>query len=72
MKLRHALSEDSTCAATVVHAWSEFPELILPAKIIWIFQNKANQLEMQKRKGQASQDSNAMDPDESYGPELID
>ena len=70
-KLRHALSEDSTRAATVLHAWSEFPELILSMKIICIFQDKAKQLGTQKRNGQMSQDS-AMDVDDSDGPELID
>jgi hypothetical protein len=57
---------------TVVHAWSEFPELITLAKIIWIFQDKTKQLGMQKRKDQASQDSSAINADESDGPELID
>jgi len=71
-KLWHALSQDSTCSATVIHAWSEFPELIPSAKIIQVFQDKAKQLGTQKRKGQASQDSSAMDADESDGPESTD
>lgn len=70
-KLQHALSEDLTHAATVLHAWSEFPELIPSTKIIQIFQDKAKRLGTQKRKGLASQDS-AMDVDESDDPELID
>lgn len=66
------LSEDSTRTATVVQTWSEFSELIPSANIIQIFQNKAKQLRMQKRKGQVSQDSSAMDADELDGPESID
>jgi len=64
-KLRHALSEDSTHASTVFHAWSEFPELIPSAEIIQTFQDKAKRLGTQKKDSQASQDSSAMDVDES-------
>ena len=70
-KLPHALSEDSMHAATVLHVWSEFPELIPSMKIICIFQDKAKWLGTQKRNGQMSQDS-AMDVDDLDGPELID
>lgn len=70
-KLRHALSEDSTRAATVLHAWSEFPEFIPSKKIIKTFQDKPKCMGIQKKNGQASQD-NIMDVDESDDLELID
>ena len=57
--------DESTHASTVLHAWSEFPELIPSAKIIQIFQDKAKQLRTQKKDSQASQDSSTMDVDKS-------
>ncbi|KAF8872973.1 hypothetical protein CPB84DRAFT_1639759, partial [Gymnopilus junonius] len=37
-KLRHMLSDDSTCSSTVLNSWSKFPELIPASKIIQTFQ----------------------------------
>ena len=39
-KLRHSLSDESTQAATVLHAWSEIPGLIPEANIIQVFKDK--------------------------------
>lgn len=43
-KLRHALSDDSTRASTVLHAWSEIPGLIPEADIIQLFKDKSRRL----------------------------
>ena len=43
-KLRHALSDESTRASTVLHAWSEIPGLIPEAEIIEVFKDKARRL----------------------------
>jgi hypothetical protein len=43
-KLRHARSDDSTQASTVLHAWSEIPSLIPEADIIQLFKDKSRHL----------------------------
>jgi hypothetical protein len=43
-KLRHSLSDESTRAATVLHAWSEIPGLIPEADIIQVFKDKCRRL----------------------------
>ena len=43
-KLRHGLSDDSTRAATVLHAWSEIPGLIPEDDILQLFQDKCRRL----------------------------
>ena len=50
-KLRHALSDESTRASTVLHAWSEIPGLIPEADIIQLFKDKSRRL---KGKGKES------------------
>jgi hypothetical protein len=40
-KLRHNLSDESTCAATVVHSWSNIEGLIPERDIIKLFQDKS-------------------------------
>ena len=50
------LTEDSTCASTVVSSWSEFPKLIPASKIIQIFQDKHKRVGKQKRQ-QVEKDS---------------
>ena len=52
-KLCHALSDESTRASTVLHAWSEIPGLIPEADIISIFKDKGGRL---KGKGNQSKD----------------
>ena len=39
-KLRHTLSDDSTWASTILHAWSEIPSLIPEVDIIEVFKDK--------------------------------
>ncbi|PPQ84242.1 hypothetical protein CVT26_013048 [Gymnopilus dilepis] len=55
-KLRHALSDESTRASTVVNSWSEFPELIPAAKIVELFQDKQSRLGKQKQPANKSTD----------------
>ena len=43
-KLRHALSDESTRACTVLNAWSEIPGLIPEAHIIQVFKDKCRRL----------------------------
>ena len=52
-KLHHALSDESTRASTILHAWSEIPGLIPEADIISIFKDKGGHL---KGKGNQSKD----------------
>ena len=40
-KLRHNLSDESTCAATVLHSWSLVQGLIPESEIIQIFREKS-------------------------------
>jgi len=40
-KLRHALSDQSTCTETVLHSWHEFPGLIPEDNIIQVFKEKS-------------------------------
>ena len=41
-KLWHGLSNESTCAFTVLHAWSEIPGLIPEGEIIQVFKDKSH------------------------------
>ena len=43
-KLRHRLSDESTRASTVLHAWSEIPGLIPESEIIQVFKDKCRRL----------------------------
>jgi len=43
-KLRHGLSDESTCASTVLHAWSQIPGLIPENEIIQVFKDKCRRL----------------------------
>src|ERR1700678_2694043 len=47
-KLRHGLSDESTRAATVLHAWSEIPGLIPESEIIQVFKDKCHRLNTDK------------------------
>jgi hypothetical protein len=64
-KLRHALSDDSTRASTLLHAWSEFPELIPTAKIIQIFKDKPSRTVKEQNASRATtkEPSDVMDTD---------
>lgn len=50
-KLRHSLSDESTRATTVLHAWSEIPGLIPEAEIIQAFKDKCRRLNGKERDG---------------------
>ena len=41
-KLRHGLSDESTHASTILHAWSQIPRLIPESKIIQVFKDKCH------------------------------
>lgn len=43
-KLRHGLSDESTRASTVLHAWSKIPGLIPESEIIQVFKDKCRRL----------------------------
>ena len=47
-KLRHGLSDESTRASTVLHAWSEIPGLIPEGEIIQVFKDKCRRLNTEK------------------------
>ena len=47
-KLRHGLSDESTRASTVLHAWSEIPGLIPESEIIQVFKDKCRRLNTEK------------------------
>ena len=50
-KLRHGLSDESTRAATVLHAWSKIPGLIPESEIIQVFKDKRQCLNTEKESG---------------------
>jgi hypothetical protein len=50
-KLRHTLSDDSTQASTILHAWSEIPSLIPEADIIKAFKDKGCRLKGVNKQG---------------------
>ena len=50
-KLRHRLSDESTRASTVLHAWSEIPGLIPESEIIQVFQDKSHRLNTENESG---------------------
>ena len=56
-KLRHALSDESTRASTVLHAWSEIPGLILEADIIEVFKEKGRRLKGKDKRGKKNKDT---------------
>ena len=43
-KLWHGLSDESTCASTVLYAWSQIPGLIPESEIIQVFKDKCHHL----------------------------
>jgi len=43
-KLQHGLSDESTCASTVLHAWSKIPGLIPENEIIQVPKDKCHRL----------------------------
>jgi len=47
-KLRHGLSDESTRASTVLHAWSKIPGLIPESEIIQVFKDKCRRLKTGK------------------------
>ena len=47
-KLRHGLSDKSTRASTVLHAWSKIPGLIPENEIIQVFKDKCRHLKSGK------------------------
>ena len=47
-KLRHGLSDASTCTSTVLHAWSKIPGLIPESEIIQVFKDKCCRLKTGK------------------------
>jgi hypothetical protein len=57
-KLRHGLSDESTRASTVLHAWSQIPGLIPENEIIQVFKNKCRRL---KKSGKESEHENNKD-----------
>lgn len=50
-KLRHGLSDESTRASTVLHAWSEIPGLIPESEIIQVFKDKCRRLNTEEESG---------------------
>ena len=50
-KLQHGLSDESTCASTVLHAWSEILGLIPESEIIQVFKDKCRRLNTEKESG---------------------
>jgi hypothetical protein len=50
-KLWHTLSDDSTQASTILHAWSEIPGLISEADIIEVFKDKGCHLKGVNKQG---------------------
>ena len=55
-KLWHTLSDDSTQASTIPHAWSQIPGLIPEADIIEIFKNKGRCLKGKDKQGKTNKD----------------
>ena len=65
-KLRHALSDDSTRASTILHAWSQIPGLIPEADIIELFKDKCRRLKGKGKQGKTTKDTESIvisDPD---------
>ena len=72
-KHQHALSEESTCAATLLNSWSTIPGLIPEAKIIQAFKDKSWQLGKKKQGSSVSVETtdDGMDLDETSDIEVI-
>jgi len=72
-KYQHALSEESTHAATLLNSWSTFPELILEAEIIQVFKDKSQQLGKRKEGSSVLVETtdDGMDLDESSDIEVV-
>ena len=66
-KYRHALSEESTRAATLLNSWSTIPGLIPEAEIIQSFKDKSRRLGKKKQGSNISvvTTDDGMDLDES-------
>jgi hypothetical protein len=65
-KLRHALSDDSTRASTVLHAWSQIPGLIPEVDIIEVFKDKCRRLKEKGKQHKTTKDTESivvLDPD---------
>jgi len=60
-KLRHALSDESTRSATVLHSWHGFPELIPHAEIIQMFKEKSGRHKKETSEGNGMVDSSHSD-----------
>ena len=69
-KLCCALLDESMCAATALHAWSEFLELVPAADIIQTFKDKPWQVCNQKNTSTEGP-SNAMDIDSDNIVEIV-
>jgi hypothetical protein len=59
-KLRHALSDESTRASTVLHAWSEIPGLLPEADIIQAFKDKSRRLKGKDKRGKTNKDTESI------------
>ena len=64
-KLRHALSDESTRAATVLHSWHGIPELIPDAEIIQMFKEKSRRHKKETSEGNGMVDSMPVDSSHS-------
>jgi hypothetical protein len=62
-KLRHRLSDESTCALTVLHAWSEIPGLIPESEIIQVFKDKCRRLNTKESGQEKKKVVNVVDSD---------
>jgi hypothetical protein len=50
-KLQNRLSDESTCASTVLHAWNEILGLIPESEILQVFKDKCHRLQSEKGLG---------------------
>jgi len=64
-KYRHALSDESTRAATLLNSWSKIPGLIPDAEIIQTFKDKSRRLGKKKQGSTETATDDGMDIDES-------
>ena len=62
-KLRHGLSDESTHASTVLHAWSEIPGLIPESEIIQVFKDKCRRLNTEESGKEKDNTVNIVDSD---------
>ena len=68
-KLRHRLSDESTRASTVLHAWSEIPGLIPENEIIQVFKDKCRRLNTKESGQEKEKAVNVVDSDSGASDE---